>query len=451
MSETTAGPATPFPHGRWLSTPAAKVGMILGLLLAMQIPLLMVGGLIDERETRQGEVLAAFRRGWGPEQSVAGPMLIVPYSWAKNDAPGGRLHGWARLPASRLNVTATLAPEERRRGLFHAIVYTADVTLSGTIALPPLLISDLPDVIIEWRNARVGLGASDLRGMSPDATIDWGGNALPLQFSEEQGCGYVLLDAPAGLQAAPAPGTTIPFKAGLTLRGTQAFRLVPAARQIDMRVASSWPTPGFTGATLPLSYELRPDGFDAYWEMSGDPTSTGWQLTSGCGVPVNAMWSEPDAQVGVALQEAVPTYVMVDRAAKYGVFFLALAFLTLFLFEMLSGARIHLVQYGMVGLSISLFALLLISIAEPLGFTIAYAISAAAVMAQASLYALSVVGRPRLAAMFAGVLGTLFAFLYVVLSLDTYALLVGTIGLFVVLSVVMVATRRVNWAAVAVP
>ena len=111
----------------------------------------------------------------------------------------------------------------------------------------------------------------------------------------------------------------------------------------------------------------------------------------------------------MTLQEAVPTYAMVDRTAKYSILFLALTYLTLFLFETLSRVRIHLVQYGMVGLSLSLFALLLISIAEPLGFTVSYAIS--------------------------------------VLSLDAYALLAGTVALFVILSVVMRVTRRVNWSA----
>ena len=136
---------------------------------------------------------------------------------------------------------------------------------------------------------------------------------------------------------------------------------------------------------------------------------------------------------------------MVDRAAKYAVLFLALTFLTLFLFEAVSGVQIHLVQYGLVGLSVSLFALLLISIAEPLGFTLSYAISTAAVMAQASLYTLSVVRIRRLALTFAGVLGGLFAFLYVVLSLDAYALLAGTVAMFVVLSIIMRATRHVTW------
>ena len=142
--------------------------------------------------------------------------------------------------------------------------------------------------------------------------------------------------------------------------------------------------------------------------------------------------------MGVVLPDVVPTCLMVERAAKYG---------TLFLFEMMLRVRIGLVQYGLVGLSISLFALLMISVAEPLGLALSYAVSAGAVWAQASLRALSVVRRPRLAAAFAGVLGTLFTFPCVVLSLDSFALLAGAAGLFVTLPVLMAATRRIKWAA----
>ncbi|MGI4942880.1 MAG: inner membrane CreD family protein [Janthinobacterium lividum] len=148
------------------------------------------------------------------------------------------------------------------------------------------------------------------------------------------------------------------------------------------------------------------------------------------------------SDVSVDLLEAVPTYLMVTWAAKYGTLFLVLCFLTYVLIEQGRALRIHLAQYGLLGLSVALFPLLLPVVAEPLGFTVAYAISTAAVMAQASLYTLSVTGRVRPALLFAGVLGTLF----VVLRLQTYALLTGTVVLFLVLSVIMATTRRLDWS-----
>jgi inner membrane protein len=151
-------------------------------------------------------------------------------------------------------------------------------------------------------------------------------------------------------------------------------------------------------------------------------------------------------RVGVELLEAVPTYRMVDRSSKYDTLFLALAFVTYFLFEVMSRVRIHLIQYGLIGLSIALFALLLISLSEPLGFAAGYAISAALVALQASLYTAVTTRRPRYGALFAGVLTALFGLVYVLLSLETYSLIAGALALFVSLSLVMALTRRVDWS-----
>lgn len=447
MSETMTDPKTPNTPKplSWapLRTPAGKIGMILILLLLMQIPHFMVGGLIEEREVRQAEVLAGFRHGWGPEQTVAGPMLIVPWHGPGSDA----ILGWARVPASKFDAVVQLLPEERRRGLFHATLYKATVAMQGTITVPDQPMKNQPGAIMDWRAARVLLGATDLRGTGAAPAIILNGNPVPMRAGDTCGYGPSYLEAPLSLETPPGPGSTMPFEVALTLRGTQAFRIIPSAQQITMSVSSSWPHPSFVGAGLPLDDHVSRSGFTASWEISGGPAVYGWQPGAECSVAATQVWSNTEEQVGVALQEAVPTYALIDRAAKYGILFLTLAYLTLFLFEMLSGVRIHLVQYGMVGLSISLFALLLVSIAEPLGFTVAYAISGFAVVAQASLYTLSVVGRRRLAGVFAAVLTGLFGFLYVVLNLEAYALLAGTVALFVVLSVVMRVTRRVNWAA----
>lgn len=457
MTNQTPGPAGPNAPPQsdlavlrgWGRMPGVRLGMVVGLLILVQIPLAMVHGLISERSERQAEVLADFQRGWGAEQTVAPPGLVVPYAWTDTTAPkqgqadaGKRSHGWAFLGASHLRVDVRLQPEQRRRGLFHATVFEAAVALSGSVAIPPAVIREAPDAMFDWANARVATGASDLRGMAPDAAMDWDGKAVALSEAHAPLCGLAGLDAPAGFTGAPAVGAVVPFKAALTLRGTRAFWLAPNARDTQVQVASPWPTPSFNGAALPLRYRAGSDGFDAQWALAGRPGSLAWQPAAACSEDAVSR-----SRVGVVLQDAVPTYLMVERAAKYGTLFLVMAFLTLFLFETMLRIRISIVQYGLVGLSVSLFALLLISVAEPLGFALSYAVSAGAVLAQASLYTWSVVRRPGLAAVFAGVLGALFAFLYVVLSLDSFALLAGTAGLFVALSAVMAATRRTEWAA----
>jgi inner membrane protein len=453
MTETTH-PVSP---KSWLRTPAAKVGMILALLLVLQIPLSMVSGLINERQLRQADTVTDLGRGWGPEQTVTGPLLVVPYSWdaavPPHVATTPRATAYVRIPASQLHVEAILQPQIRRRGLFRAAIYTAAVTLSGTFTIPDFAAApgSLPTgASFDWQGARLILGASDLRGLPPGTALTWNGSSVPLRLAERQvACGLTLIDVPAVLTPAPRPGMAADFKLSLSLRGTQAFHIQPTATQSSIQISSPWATPGYIGASLPTEETPETLGFAASWAVAGDAESAllqqrGWAMPN-CDESVDKPFFDQDRSIGVELREAVPVYLMVTRAQKYGVLFLALSFLTLFLFEAVARVRIHVIQYGLLGLSVSLFALVLISAAEPLGFATGYAVATTAVLAQASLYTLSVTRRSRLAATFAGVLGSLFAFLYVVLSLDAYALLAGTIALFTALSVVMVVTRRVNW------
>jgi inner membrane protein len=268
------------------------------------------------------------------------------------------------------------------------------------------------------------------------------GVTAKLAFNAINGrCGGTAV-VPVGLNGAAAVGTSIPFRAGLVLRGTQAINLLPNAQQFYLQMSGSWQTPSFTGATLPELFEVNKDGFRATWQIPGDASSGSWQI--GANLPCITQ-ANMEPSVGVELQEAMPTYQMVNRAAKYGTLFLALSFGTYFAFEAVSKVRIHLAQYVMLGLSVSLFALLLIALAEPLGFMAGYALSTLAVIGQASLYTLSVVRSVRLAAVFAAILGTLFGLLYVILSLETFALLAGTVAVFAALSGIMIVTRKVEW------
>ena len=430
-----------------------KLVALLALLVVLQVPLWMVSGLIAERSERQDDVLAGYKRGWGPAQVVAGPTLIVPYGAAEasnsklSEVSPGSYSGWARLQPSSLKLDVQLQPETRQRGLFRAEVYTAKLAVSGTVTLPQFALPGRTDLVADWSRARMVLGLTDPRGVSADAQLQWDGHGLPFQpEAGVAGCEVAVLGAPLALTGAPGPdGAAIAFSTAVTLRGTQRFDVVPLARQTALQVSSPWPTPSFTGANLPLHQEHDAAGFRADWEEAGPVASLGWQPVNGCTLVADVRALGSDNRLGVELQQAVPTNLMVQRASKYGTLFVALSFLTLFLFEATAKVRVHLVQYGLIGLSMSLFALLLVSVAEPCGFAVGYVVSAAAVLVQASLYALSVLRRTQLVLMFAGLLAALFAFLYVLLSLETYALLTGSVALFVLLSAIMLATRRVGW------
>ncbi|MBP0494248.1 cell envelope integrity protein CreD [Roseomonas indoligenes] len=435
-----AQPRPPLKLGR-----AGKLALVGGLLLVLLLPHLMIEGVIEERESYQDQVREGIARSWGPAQSVLGPVLVVP-----TRAPAPRAvnetgpmrwdRGAVAVLPTRLGAEARLAPERRRRGLFEAVVYEAEVALTATIAVPAITAE--PETELLWREAFLVTGASDLRSAAAGARLSADGRDLSARDAPDANCfGAELVRWDLGLDGPPEPGRTLTLAGGLSMRGTGSFGLLPLARRAELSVAAPWPTPSFTGAGLPVRSDVTETGFSANWQEG-----TGQPLVRSLGSSWCQALTASGTSVGVDLLEAVPTYRMVTRASKYAAMFLALAFLTYVLFELVAGVRIHLVQYGLLGLSVVLFPLLLLAFGEPLGFAAAYAISTAAVVAQASAYTAAVTRRAALAGLFAGILGGLFGFLYVVLSLEAYALLAGTVALFAALSVVMAVTRRVDWA-----
>ena len=433
-------PRQPFRLGR-----AGKLSLVGGLLLLMLVPHMMIEAVIEERESYQEQVREGIARSWGPAQSVLGPILMVPTrspaQRALNETGPLRWdRGAVAVLPTQLRAEARLAPEVRRRGLFEAIVYEAEVSLSADLAMP--VVNPEPGTELLWQEAFLVTGASDLRSAAAGARLSVDGRELASRDAPDAGCvGMDLVRSDLRLEGPPEPGRSLALSGALTLRGTSSFGLLPLARRTELGVSAPWPTPSFTGAGLPVRSDVTASGFTAEWKEG-----TGQPLVRHLGAGWCSQLAYAGTQVGVDLLEAVPTYRMVTRASKYAAMFLALAFLTYVLFELVAGVRIHLVQFGLLGLSVVLFPLLLLAFGEPLGFAVAYVISTAAVVGQASAYTAAVTRRAGLAGLFAGVLGGLFSFLYIVLSLEAYALLAGSVALFAALSVVMAITRRVDWS-----
>lgn len=413
-----------------LGGPAVKLAWVALVLVAMLLPHWMIGGVIEEREARHEEVRREIGGAWGGPQALVAPVMAVPWTGAE-----GR-RGMLYIQPDRLDARVELAPQMRRRGLYEVPVYTATARLEGRFRPGLATVPQEPAAVLAWEEAMIVAGSNATRLVGDAPALAWAGRDLPVADGLSWGdClpARALAWRP-GLAAAPGLDDAPSFALTLTLRGSQRFALQGGAQRGTLAIVAPWPTPSFVGDELPERSLVEAEGFSAEWSLASEGGAARRSL---CGMARSA--------VGVQLLEAVPTYRMVSRASKYAMLFLALAFVTYVLFELLAGLRIHIVQYGLLGCSVVMFPLLLLAIGEPLGFASAYAVSTLAVMAQASLYTAAVTGRRRLAAIFAGVLATLFGFLYVVLSLEAFALLVGTLALFTVLSVVMAVTRRIEW------
>jgi inner membrane protein len=421
----------------------AKISLIAALALATLIPTFFVSGLIAERETRQGVVQSVFTQNWGPPQDLRSPILVVPYQSAED-----RPHEYLKITPDRLSVVANLAPQERKRGLFHATVYDARVEMQGVFVIPSetRLKGLLPkDGRLLRNQSFIIFATTSLTGLKSEDKIAIDGVETPWQPCAEavrferdcKGVPLILANAPVA-----ATASKISFQLTVSLRGTGAFNVNYAGKELDTTIRSSWRTPSFGGNILPENSNVSANGFEAHWQTTafGSPP-----ISTAGGIVDPSLWK--GTTIGVELIEATPLYRTINRVAKYGLLFVVLSFAIYFFFELLSRLQIHLVQYALLGLSLSLFSLLLLSLSEPIGYTAGYAVSAGLVLIQSSLYTAAIARRAVPALAFAAMQACLFAFIYVLIDLETYSLLIGALALFAVVSALMFLTQRVNWSA----
>jgi inner membrane protein len=428
------------------------------LAVGLLIPLYLVYDVIQERQVRYDTVVSDIGRDWGAPQRATGPILVVPYRVQAQDATsegGTRLvQRWAYILPDTYSVRASVAPETRRRGLFEAVVYTVDLEIDGDFVMPDPEALTGAGAAINWTEAFVYIGVADPRSIREDVSLYWNGQenipftpGAPGQLGALIGPGMTArISGLAEVQA----GAHLPFATKLALNGSGSLSFVPLGRENRMAVTSDWPDPSFQGTFLPVRSEIGPDGFTAEWQLSyfgrGYP-----QVWTG-GDEYDAYLSGlPASGFGVSFYQPVDGYQQTERSAKYGILFIVFTFITLFLFEAVWRTRIHIMQYGLVGLSLCLFYLLLLAFAEQIGFAAAYAAGAAAVVLQITLFCRPALGTFGRALVLGVLLAILYGALYVLLQLEDLALLIGSVGLFVALSALMYATRRIDWYAVHQP
>jgi inner membrane protein len=427
---------------------AAKM-IVIGLLaLVLLVPVLMIQGLIGERQARRNEAVTGIAEGWGKRQTVAGPYLAIPYErhWTvvKRETVDGKLRETRnerseshvlRLPASSVEWTVGAEIAEKARGIYKARLYNAKVHAQVSIDVPARTRFEDGTSRYKWGPPRLVLGISDPLGIraasgshsfapgSGDSAIAGGLHALLAGFE---------LSKPQKLQ----------FSLDLELGGSEAFSLAPLGADTTVSMRANWPHPSFQGRFLPAKHEIGPEGFTASWKVSR-LAAQGAAEAASCPFPCNRMAE----QISVSLIEPVGLYQQLERASKYGFLFIGLTFAAFLLFELLRRLAIHPVQYALVGLALAMFFLLLTALSEHLDFAPAYAIATFACVGLISAYLMRVLHSARAGLAFGGALAALYAMLYALLKAEDYSLLGGSLLLFGLLAIVMIATRRVDWYA----
>ncbi len=415
-----------------------KVFVIGFLVLVLLIPAGMVRSLIREREHRKVQVANEIGSKWGYQQVVTGPLLMIPYT-QELPGPEGKpvtVTSYLHVLPDSLKVSGEIIPEVRYRGIYETVLYNARIGIAAEFTLPDLKSLDIPEKRVQWDRAALALGISDMKGVRQEITAKVDGAERPMEP------GIAASDVLASGVSVPAAlsrkSRTLAMTTELDINGSQQLSFVPVGRETSVELASTWHSPSFDGAFLPTRRSVAASGFTAQWEVLHLNRNYP-QYWTGSRYKIN------DSAFGVGLLIPTDAYQKSERTAKYAALFIALTFLAFFLSEVLIRVRLHPLQYLLIGLALIIFYTLLLSISEHLSFARGYLIASAATILLVTGYAVSILRRASVALLVGSILTILYAYLYVLLQLEDYALLLGSIGLFVILGAVMFLTRKINW------
>jgi inner membrane protein len=424
--------------------------MILLLTLVLQVPIWMIDDTIGERQQRNNEAEMEISNKWGREQAVIGPILTIPYERdikqivLRNGVSEEKVVSvqteQAHFLAEELHIRAKTDHSERHRGIFEVPVFQLDLAIDGHFAMPDFAEFDnKPDRIL-WDKATLTMLIADPRTITNHAVLVWNGEKIdfkPGPGNTETADNGIHLS----LKDRLSEGDTFTFESRLSLQGSRTLTFAPVAGTTTAAVEANWPDPSFQGNWLPARQSVSAQGFTANWQIASLGRNFPQRWTGR-----GEVFQQIDrSRFGVDFITPVDTYRMVERSVKYQFLFLALTFVTLWLFEVLGGVRLHPLQYLLVGAGMCLFYLLLLSLSEHLAFFTAYLVAALAIVLLLAGYCAAILGSARRAAVVGGFIVLLYGYLYALLVNQDYALLAGSIGLFLLLATVMFLTRKIDW------
>lgn len=431
----------------------AKMLMVGFLTLILLIPLEFVKDLIKERSNRQQEVISEINDKWGESIYFYGPILKVPYTVFEETLTINQKTNETVKQQKAITKYAYFFPEDLKaksnvttkvlnRNNYESVVYSSKMNFEGNYTQPDFNDKNIPNENIQWNKATILIKTTNLKSIKDAVKINLGGNKLTFEPAYNTN----LKDSTQALETGfidlknALKTSKINFGFDITYNGSEQIKMVPIGKTTQLSIQSNWASPSFTGNFLPddKTKKIDANGFVANWKI----------------LHINRAFSQqffeilPDLGTyafGVDFVIPVNQYQQNERAAKYGFLVIGLTFLVFFLIQSISKIKIHIFQYSMIGLALILFYTLLISITEHSSFTKAYLIAATAIITLISLYSVSILKGNKFPMFIATALTGLYTFIYVIIQMENYALLVGSIGLFAILSAVMYFSRKIDW------
>jgi inner membrane protein len=333
-----------------------------------------------------------------------------------------------------LHIKSELVTEKRSRGIFDVIVYSSKITMTGTFKKPDIgIVENAGSAVVA--DASVAIGISDLHNLKELLELSWGDQKLALSPGVEN-AEVISSGVSAPLDLAQS-GNEITFSITLNLRGSEGIRFVPVGKETQVEMTGNWGSPSFQGAFFP-EHEIGDTTFAANWKMIYLNRNYPQQFVS---VPDG--FSE--SQFGMDLYVPVTEYQKNDRAAKYAVLIIALTFMVFFFVQVLNKVRVHGIQFLLVGFALCLFYVLLLSFTEHIGFNTAYLLAGTMTIGLVAYYVSSIFKNRKLSAFNLVFMILVYGFVFVIIQMQEYALLVGSIGLFLVLASAMYLSKNITW------
>jgi inner membrane protein len=401
----------------------------------------MVENLIRERERHQENAMYEISDKWGAHQTITGLVISVPYYTYSTTKEKGitKTHKhkhFAHFLPSELNIKGKITPEKRYRGIYEVVVYKGDLSIEGTFDdIDPDKLG-LDSQNINWAGATLNLGISDLRSIQNDVFVNW--NDQKLNFNPGLPSDDVVK---SGISTNINISKTFKkqqFKVNLKLNGSEGISFTPLGKTTKVSINSNWADPSFNGAFLPDNRKISNEGFTADWEVLHLNRNYPQEFTDNNN---NILQSN----FGLDLKLPVDEYQKSMRSVKYAVMFISLTFLFYFFSQIKQNVRIHPIQYLIIGLAICLFFTLLIALSEHMNFQYAYLIGSTAIISIITTYSFFIFKDKLITSLLAGILIMLYGFIYVIIQMQDFSLLIGSLGLFVILSSVMYLSRNIDW------
>jgi inner membrane protein len=404
------------------------------LILLLLIPQYFIQNLVSERQERQKTAVSEVSGRWAGSQTITGPVIALPYL-GMSDSGGKVAKKYAFFLPDRLTIHSHIVPEKRHRGIYQVMVYTTELQIDGAFGSLQTGGLGIPMDNVLWNEAAVFLNISDLRGLQAEVRLRLDGTDLDMVSAKL--ANYQFKSALSAILPSRTPGN---FSLTMKLKGSGDLQFSPAGKTTVVEATSSWPNPSFTGNYLPDLRTVKDSGFVASWNVLylNRPYPQQWK---------DERYDLDASAFGVQLIVPVDAYQQTTRSVKYAILCILFTFTAFFLIELIYARAIHSLQYLLAGAALCVFYTLLLSFSEYLGFPAAYGVASLATIVLIVLYLQSVLQSVTMAVFVGCLLTLLYGFIFVLIQLEDYALLVGSIGLFLCLAAVMYFSRKIKWNA----